>query len=167
MNSDVAGKLVMVMMLSLFTGLVAIFRRIYMIATQADTDRRQRTISHGIPAPPPPPGVPDPPPTLRVMRTVVDITPPLKVQCAPVTSELRCPYCRDALSQEAFACAGCDTMVHKTCYEEHGACVTYGCAQKGKPVFISMPGAPVFVSAPRKSSGNPPGWVLGMSRDSA
>ncbi len=41
----------------------------------------------------------------------------------------RCPYCLDDLAPEQAhsRCAACRTPHHKTCFDEHGGCVAFGC----------------------------------------
>lgn len=55
---------------------------------------------------------------------------PLAVQAhATGKPELRCPFCKDDLGEEALSaeCGDCGTPHHVACYEEQGGCALYGC----------------------------------------
>jgi hypothetical protein len=43
--------------------------------------------------------------------------------------ELRCPFCKDDIGEEALSaeCGDCATPHHLACYEEQGGCAVYGC----------------------------------------
>ncbi len=48
------------------------------------------------------------------------------------SQELRCPYCRDGLSdQGAASCGGCGTVLHAACVSELSSCPTIGCEGLG------------------------------------
>ena len=48
------------------------------------------------------------------------------------SQELRCPYCRDGLSdQGAESCGGCGTVLHAACVGELSSCPTLGCEGLG------------------------------------
>lgn len=54
------------------------------------------------------------------------------VQAWSVDDHVVCPYCRDALGDEAVeACSTCDTAHHRDCLAEAGGCTVLGCA--GRP----------------------------------
>lgn len=52
---------------------------------------------------------------------------------ARLRAALACPYCKDAVSDEAVGCerAGCGALYHRECWEEcrasYGGCAVYGC----------------------------------------
>ncbi|MBX3468040.1 MAG: hypothetical protein KF878_14295 [Planctomycetes bacterium] len=54
------------------------------------------------------------------------------VQTWSVDDHVVCPYCKDALGEDAVeACASCDTAHHRDCLTEAGGCTVLGCA--GRP----------------------------------
>lgn len=52
------------------------------------------------------------------------------VDSAPPRGRPRCPYCHQALRrlEPVSQCARCATPVHTECGQQHGRCVTLGCA---------------------------------------
>jgi hypothetical protein len=39
----------------------------------------------------------------------------------------RCPFCRDDVSGQTYACSDCKTIYHSACLREAGGCTTLGC----------------------------------------
>jgi hypothetical protein len=50
-------------------------------------------------------------------------------------TELRCPYCRDALllQKPHVECETCGTRYHEDCHAERGGCSVFGCASAPQP----------------------------------
>jgi inner membrane protein involved in colicin E2 resistance len=49
---------------------------------------------------------------------------------------LHCPYCRGVLHGTVTRrCAGCGTLHHNTCFQEHGRCAIFGCSSAAPPVL--------------------------------
>jgi hypothetical protein len=43
----------------------------------------------------------------------------------------RCPYCHSGVRTRVRRCTSCTTIHHVDCWDEHGGCSIYGCAQAG------------------------------------